>query len=90
MSPNEPYDLLFMDAMPRQDLVPSKWDSVVELVKIGGQIIMDDLIPVELWPPDWDEIVDGKREFAFTNPRVIGTEVRTTSKTSALIVTRVQ
>ena len=37
MSPNEPYDLLFMDAMPRGDLVPSKWDSVIDLVKIGGR-----------------------------------------------------
>jgi predicted O-methyltransferase YrrM len=89
MSPNEPYDLLFMDAMPRGDLVPSKWDSMVELIKIGGQTVMDDLTPVELWPSDWDEIIDSKREFAFSNPRVFGTEVRTTTRTSALIVTRI-
>jgi predicted O-methyltransferase YrrM len=90
MSPNEPYDLLFMDATPRGDLVPAKWDAFVDLIKIGGQIVMDDLIPVELWPPDWDEIIDAKREFAFANPRVVGTEVRTTAATSALIVTRIQ
>jgi len=89
MSPNEPYDLLFMDAMPRGDLVPSNWDSIVDLISIGGQIVMDDLTPVELWPADWDEIIDGKREFAFANPRVFGTEVRTTPTTSALIVTRI-
>ena len=89
MSPNEPYDLLFMDAMPRVDLVPDKWDLIVELIKIGGQIVMDDLTPVELWPPEWNEIIDGKREFAFANPRVFGTEVRTTPTTSALIVTRI-
>jgi len=90
MSLNEPYDLLFMDAMPRGDLVPSKWDTVIEFVKIGGQIIMDDLTPVELWPPDWDEIIDAKRELAFANPSVVGTEVRTTPTTSALIVTRIR
>ena len=89
MSPDEPYDLLFMDAMPRADLVPSKWDLVTELVKIGGQMVMDDLTPVEQWPPEWDGIVDAKREFAFANPRVSGTEVRTTPTTSALIVTRI-
>lgn len=89
MSPNEPYDLLFMDAMPRGDLVPDKWDLIVELINIGGQIVMDDLTPVELWPPEWNEIIDGKREFAFANPRVFGTEVRTTPTTSALIVTRI-
>lgn len=90
MSPDEPYDLLFMDAMPRGDLVPSKWKSVIELVKIGGQIVMDDLTPVEQWPPEWDEIIDAKREFALANPRVAGVEVRTTPTTSALIITRIR
>jgi len=90
MSPNEPYDLLFMDAMPRGNLVPSKWNAVIDLVKIGGQMVMDDLTPVEQWPPEWDGIVDAKREFAFANSRVVGTEVRTTSITSALIVTRIR
>jgi predicted O-methyltransferase YrrM len=90
MNPNEPYDLLFMDAMSRAELVPSKWDIFVDLVSIGGQIVMDDLTPVELWPPDWEDTIDAKREFAFANPRVIGVEVRTTPTTSALIVTRIQ
>lgn len=90
MSPNKPYDLLFMDAMPRGDLVPSKWNAVIDLVKIGGQMVMDDLTPVEQWPPEWDGIVDAKREFAFANSQVVGTEVRTTPTTSALIVTRIR
>lgn len=90
MSPNEPYDLLFMDAMPRKDLAPEKWDSVVELVKIGGQIVMDDLTPIEQWPPEWDGIIDLKRDFAFAHSRVLGSEIRTTPTTSALIVTRIK
>ena len=90
MDSKEPYDLLFMDAMPRGDLVPSKWDTVIELVKVGGQMVMDDLTPVEQWPPEWDGIIDVKREFAFANSRVVGTEIRTTPTTSALIVTRIR
>ena len=90
MRPNEPYDLLFMDAMPRGDLVPEKWDAVIDLVKVGGQIVMDDLTPVEQWPPEWNGIVDAKREFAFANPRAVGIEIRTTPTTSALIVTRIR
>jgi predicted O-methyltransferase YrrM len=90
MSPEEPYDLLFVDAMPRADLIPSKWDTITDLLKIGGQIVMDDLVPVELWPSDWNEIVDAKREYAFANHRVIGTEVLTTPSTSALIITRIK
>ena len=53
-------------------------------------MVMDDLTPVEQWPPEWDEIVDAKREFAFANSRVVGTEVRTTPTTSALILTRIR
>ncbi|MCC6569036.1 MAG: class I SAM-dependent methyltransferase [Anaerolineales bacterium] len=91
MSPDQPYDLLFVDAMPRGKLLdPSNWDSLVDLIKIGGQIVMDDLTPVEQWLPEWNDIVDAKREFAFTNHRVAGVEVRTTQTTSALIITRIK
>jgi predicted O-methyltransferase YrrM len=90
MSSSEPFDLLFMDATPRGDLVYERWDAVTELVTIGGQIVMDDLTPVALWPPDWDSTIDYKREFALANPRVVATEVLTTPTTAALIVTRVR
>ena len=89
MRSTEPYDLLFMDATPRADLAYANWDSITELVSIGGQIVMDDLTPVGLWPADWENITDYKREFAFTNPRVVGTEVQTTPTTAALVVTRI-
>jgi len=86
----EPFDLLFMDATPRADLEPANWDTATELLAIGGQIVMDDLTPVALWPAEWENITDYKREFAFSNPRVVGTEVLTTATTSALIVTRIR
>ena len=85
-----PPDLLFMDATPRADLVYANWDAVTELVTIGGQIVMDDLTLIALWPSDWDTTIDYKREFAFANPRVAGTEVLTTPTTAALIVTRIR
>jgi predicted O-methyltransferase YrrM len=90
MPRSEPYDLLFMDATPRADLEPSNWDSITELITIGGQIVMDDLTPVALWPAEWANITDYKRDFAFSNPRVVGTEVLTTPTTAALIVTRIR
>jgi predicted O-methyltransferase YrrM len=90
MRSSEPYDLLFMDATPRADLAYANWDAVTELLTIGGQIVMDDLTPVALWPADWDATIDYKREFAFANPRVVGTEVLTTPSTAALIVTRIR
>lgn len=85
-----PADLLFMDATPRQDLASENWDAITELVKVGGQIVMDDLTPLELRPPEWKGNVDLKREFAFSNPRVVTVEVRTTPTTAALIIARIR
>ena len=90
MANDEPYDLLFMDAGSRSDLDPSNWDRTIELVKVGGQVVMDDLLPLDLWPPEWDDVVDTKREFALRNPRAASVEVRTTATTSALVVTRIE
>ena len=85
-----PFDLLFMDVGAQKYLTHENWDLFVEMVKVGGKIVFDDLAPLELWPLEWDELVDLKREFAFHNPRVIGTEVRTTATQVAVIATRIE
>ena len=84
-----PFDLLFSDVGIRQVLRPENWDNFTAMVRVGGKIVFDDLLPIELWPPAWEDLVDEKREFAFRNPRVIGTEIRTTSSQVAIIVTRI-
>jgi hypothetical protein len=85
-----PYDLLFIDVGVKADLEPANWGALTKLIHIGGQIVMNDLTPIELWPADWSKITDRKREFAFANPHVVGVEVRTTPTTAALIVTRIR
>jgi predicted O-methyltransferase YrrM len=84
-----PFDLLFSDVGIRQVLKPENWNTFTEVIKIGGKIVFDDLLPIELWPPEWDDLVDEKREFAFRNPRMIGTEIRITASQVAIIVTRI-
>ncbi len=83
-----PFDLVFMDAGVRPELQDDTWDKLTETAKIGGLIVMDDVIPLELLGQEGEGYVDYKREFAFRNPRVLATEVRTTPTTIALILTR--
>jgi hypothetical protein len=84
-----PIDLLFIDTGIRHLLTPENYNRITEMVKVGGKIVFDDLLPIELWLSDWDDLVDEKREFIFRNPRVVGTEVRTTATQVAIIATRV-
>ena len=86
----KPFDLLFLDATPRAFLKDrSNWDHAIERVKVGGQIVLDDLAPIELWPSEWEGMTDHKREFILFNPRIAGVEVRTTVKTVSLVGTRI-
>lgn len=90
LSAEEPFDLLFFDANIREILMDSdNWSRVTSLVRIGGKIIMDDLTPVELWPSEWKDNIDYKREFCLCNPQIAGVEVRTTKNTASLISTRI-
>ena len=89
-SGEEPFDLLFFDGTPRAYLQdPSNWDDAIELVRVGGQIVMDDLKPIEMLPPEWQKTTDHKREFILFNPRIAGVEMRTTEKTASLVGTRI-
>lgn len=85
-----PFDLVFVDAGARDSLDPQNWDRITEWICVGGLIVFDDLTPMELWPAEWTDLVDRKREFAFHNPRVLGAEVRTTATQAALVITRVR
>jgi predicted O-methyltransferase YrrM len=89
LSPSEPFDLLFFDA-DAQVLLARRdgWDQLLELLKPGGTVVMDDLAPVEMWPSEWKGMTDHKREFSLCNPRVAGTEVRTSPTTVSLIATK--
>ncbi|MEJ6480176.1 class I SAM-dependent methyltransferase [Nostoc punctiforme UO1] len=90
LSAEAPFDLLFFDANAREVLMDAdNWPQVASLVRIGGKIIMDDLTPVELWPPEWKDNIDYKRDFCLCNPQIAGVEVRTTKNTVSLICTRI-
>jgi predicted O-methyltransferase YrrM len=86
-----PFSMLFFDANAGAVLADrTNWDRVLKLVRLCGQIVMDDLAPVELWPESWQSITDHKREFCLCNERIAGVEVRTSARTVSLVGTRIR
>ncbi|HEY1627773.1 MAG TPA: class I SAM-dependent methyltransferase [Streptosporangiaceae bacterium] len=75
-----PYDLLFSDCKgDRQTLV--------DLLTIGGRLVMDDVTPAQLLPDDSQfRTNDPKREFFFANPRLASAEVILPDLRNALLV----
>jgi predicted O-methyltransferase YrrM len=91
LAPLGPFDLLFFDANAHAVLSsPGGWTRTIDCLKLGGQVVMDDLFPVELWPDSWKGMTDHKREFCLANERLAGVEVRTSATTVSLIGTRVK
>ena len=80
-----PFSLLFLDAETPGDVRP---DNIADLVEQGGLIVVDDLIPSEVWPPIVYGRVDTLREEWLTDERFTTVEVMVAPGTSVLIATR--
>jgi predicted O-methyltransferase YrrM len=64
-----PYDLLFSDCKADREML-------IDLLAIGGRVVMDDITPLELLPDDspFKQADDPKRMF-FADPRLVSTEI---------------
>jgi len=79
-----PFDLLFADGGWRD---PAGLASLVELLAVGGKIIMDDVTPLELLPPDSPlRTADVKRQLFFGDDRLISAEVVLPDLRNSLLV----
>lgn len=84
--PYGPFDLLFVDASPAKYDEP---DVVVESLRPGGLIVLDDLTLEEYWPPEWYGQPDVVRELWLDDARMSAMEVLTTPRTVAILATRI-
>jgi predicted O-methyltransferase YrrM len=86
VSPRAPFDLVFVDGgLPISD-------ALVDLVRVGGQLVVDDVTPQRVLPPDSPFLRDdAKRALFLGSPRLLGVEVVLPDlRNSALVATRVQ
>jgi predicted O-methyltransferase YrrM len=80
-----PFDLVFVDG----GLAIT--DALVDLVRVGGQLVVDDVTPQRLLPPDSPFLRDdAKRAVFLESPRLLGVEVVLPDlQNSALVATRI-
>lgn len=84
LPPCGPFDLLFADGGWRDQAGLS---SLVDLLRIGGQIVMDDVTPLLAMPADSAPPEhDVKRAFFFGDPRLFSTEVVLPDLRNSLLV----
>lgn len=69
-----PFDLVFVDCLDSA-AIPGAWDRLVPMVRLGGQLIFDDVTPEVEWPVEWRGHPDPKREAVLRDSRMIGAEV---------------
>jgi predicted O-methyltransferase YrrM len=80
---HSPFDLLFLDGGPNikghmdGSAGPDEADvaAVLDVLRPGGLIILDDLTPERDWPSEWRGRPDRTRQFWLNDPRVAATEV---------------
>jgi predicted O-methyltransferase YrrM len=86
LSGRAPYDLLFADGGKVDPTV------LVDLLRIGGRLVMDDVTPVKMLPRDSPYLSDDpKRRFFLGDPRLVSTEVVLPDLQNSLLVgTRVR
>jgi predicted O-methyltransferase YrrM len=76
-----PFDLLFADGGG------GGYGDLVDLLRVGGRIVMDDVTPHAALPPDSPfRASDPKREFFFGDPRLLSVEVVLPDLRNSLLV----
>lgn len=82
-----PFQLLFADGGHAKMAHP---DEVLELVAVGGLLVLDDLTPEEHWPEEWRGKPDPLRTYWLHHERVSSIEVRLAERQAVIIANRLR
>ena len=92
LPPEAPFDLLFFDGgnwkRRPADHMRAESEQALELVAAGGTVVLDDLTPEHLWPPDRPDWPDALREYWLGHDGLVSTEILTTPETSAILAVK--
>jgi predicted O-methyltransferase YrrM len=80
-----PFTLLFVDTA---DAKRRDAETTVQALAPGGTAILDDLTPMEHWPPEWHGKPDPVRDFWLHHPALTAVEVRVTATHAVILAVR--
>jgi predicted O-methyltransferase YrrM len=92
LPPEAPFDLLFFDGGGWKRSPPAQMcaesEQAFELVAPGGAVVMDNLTPEHLWPPEGPTWPNALREFWLGSAALVATEILTTPDSSAIVAVK--
>lgn len=81
-----PFSLLFADTKAKEQ----EPERLLQALAPGGLILLDDLTPMEHWPPEWHGRRDRVREFWLNDPRLSAVELRVTPTSAVILASRLR
>lgn len=79
------FALAFIDVADQKD----DGQPVINAMKSGGMIVLDDFTPEWLKPNDWKGQRDSRREFWLNHPQLSSVEILTTTTTAAIVASKI-
>ncbi|MEW6045832.1 MAG: class I SAM-dependent methyltransferase [Bacillota bacterium] len=80
-----PFTMLFADGARVKERHP---EVILQSLKPGGLLVLDDLTPEDQWPTEWRGRPDPVRQFWLNDPRVTATEVMVSRDHAVILATR--
>lgn len=82
-----PFQFIFADAAAAKTIEAER---LFDILDMGGMLLMDDFTPEEHFPEEWKGKPDKVREFWLNHPHLTATEIYVTTKSSAILATRIK
>ena len=81
-----PFKFVFADAAAAKS---EEGELLIEILEVGGLLLMDDFTPEEHWPEHWRCKRDRVREFWLNHEKLTATEIYLTPTSSAILATKI-
>lgn len=82
-----PFKFVFADASAAKN---AEGEVLVDILEVGGLLLMDDFTPVEYWPDHWRGKTDPVREFWLNHEKLTATEIYLTPTSSVILATKIK